>query len=389
MDQQTPHEKHAIIFRQFLVSWIVLMTMSASMINAKCSFEAIFAFGDSNTDTGGFFAAFPSQPSPNGMTYFSRPTGRPSDGRLYIDFLTQALGLPFLSPYLQSVGSDFRHGVNFATSASTVLQPNTSLFVSGVSPFYLAVQINQMKHFKARVEEFKSQGQTNLPQPDIFGKALYVIYIGQNDFTGFAGSAGAGGVKQVEPQIVSHITSAVKDLYRMGGRTFMVLNLAPVGCFPAYLEHLPHAGSDIDQSGCMASYNNAVKEYNSLLKAGLEQARQELSDANLLYVDTNSVLLELFTNPTSHGTSYGTTACCGYGGGSYNFNQHIFCGYSKVIEGRKATASACGDPQNYVIWDGVHLTEAANKMMAYAILSGSYFEPAFSLNNYCDIQPIG
>lgn len=70
----------------------------------------------------------------------------------------QALGLPFLSPYLQSIGSDYKHGVNFATSASPVLQPNTSLFATGVSPFYLAVQINQMKQFKARVEEFKSQG---------------------------------------------------------------------------------------------------------------------------------------------------------------------------------------------------------------------------------------
>lgn len=84
----------------------------------------------------------------------------------------------------------------------------------------------------------------------------------------------------------------------------MVLNLAPVGCYPTYLANLPHAGSDIDQSGCMSSYNNAVNEYNSLLKAGLEQTRQELSnDANVLYVDTSSVLLELFKNPTSHGSS--------------------------------------------------------------------------------------
>lgn len=84
---------------------------------------------------------------------------------------------------------------------------------------------------------------------------------------------------------------------------FMVLNLAPVGCYPAFLVQLPHAGSDLDQSGCMTSYNNAVQDYNSLLKAGLEQARQELSDANLLYVVTFSMILELFKNPKSHGTS--------------------------------------------------------------------------------------
>lgn len=70
----------------------------------------------------------------------------------------QALGLPFLSPYLQSLGSDYKHGVNFATSASTVLQPNTSLFVSGISPFSLNIQINQMKQFKAKVDELHSSG---------------------------------------------------------------------------------------------------------------------------------------------------------------------------------------------------------------------------------------
>lgn len=68
----------------------------------------------------------------------------------------QALGLPFLSPYLQSIGSDYRHGANYATLASTVLLPNTSLFVTGISPFSLAIQLNQMKEFKARVDEFHS-----------------------------------------------------------------------------------------------------------------------------------------------------------------------------------------------------------------------------------------
>jgi len=52
-----------------------------------CDFEAIFNFGDSNSDTGGFHAAFPAQPSPYGMTYFKKPVGRASDGRLIVDFL--------------------------------------------------------------------------------------------------------------------------------------------------------------------------------------------------------------------------------------------------------------------------------------------------------------
>jgi len=53
----------------------------------KCDFGGIFNFGDSNSDTGGFHSAFPAQPGPYGMTFFEKPVGRASDGRLILDFL--------------------------------------------------------------------------------------------------------------------------------------------------------------------------------------------------------------------------------------------------------------------------------------------------------------
>jgi hypothetical protein len=55
--------------------------------NGECDFKAIFNFGDSNSDTGGFYAAFPAETGPYGMTYFNKPDGRASDGRLVIDFI--------------------------------------------------------------------------------------------------------------------------------------------------------------------------------------------------------------------------------------------------------------------------------------------------------------
>ena len=53
----------------------------------SCEFPAIFNFGDSNSDTGGFVASFPPLNSPYGETYFHMPAGRFSDGRLIIDFI--------------------------------------------------------------------------------------------------------------------------------------------------------------------------------------------------------------------------------------------------------------------------------------------------------------
>ncbi|XP_043709155.1 GDSL esterase/lipase At4g01130 [Telopea speciosissima] len=370
---------------------VVILPMLVSFSESKCDeFSAIFNFGDSNSDTGGFWAAFPAQSGPFGMTYFKKPAGRASDGRLIIDFLAQALGIPFLSPYLQSIGSDFRHGANFATLASTVLLPNTSLFVTGISPFSLAIQLNQMKEFKVRVDELYSTDapvSVHLPSPDVFGKSLYTFYIGQNDFTSNLAAIGIEGVKHYLPQVTTQIAGTIQELYELGGRTFFVLNLAPIGCYPAFIVELPHNSSDLDMYGCMVSYNNAVSDYNNMLRDTLRQTREALPNASIVYVDIHSIMLELFRHPTLHGLMYGTKACCGYGGGAYNFNPKVYCGNRKEINGSIATASACDDPHNYVSWDGIHATDATNKLVTWAILNGSYFEPPFPIYEICDLEP--
>nr|BAX25135.1 putative lanatoside 15'-O-acetylesterase [Oryza brachyantha] len=343
----------------------------------QCKFRAVFNFGDSNSDTGGFWAAFPAQQAPFGMTYFRRPAGRASDGRLVIDFLG--------TPYLQSVGSDYRRGANFATLASTALQPNTSLFVTGTSPFFLGVQLNQMKEL--RTKALRSNGNNaQLPAPDVLSNSLYTIDIGQNDLTSNLGSQSIETVKQSLPSVVSQITST--ELYSIGARNIMVFNMAPIGCYPAFLTKLPHTSNDMDGFGCMKTYNSAVTYYNELLNTSLAEVRKKLQDASIVYANKHAVTLELFRHPKAHGLKYGTKACCGYGDGAYNFNPDVYCGSSKVLNGQTTSAKACADPQNYVSWDGIHGTEAANKIIASSLMSGSYSYPPFDLSKLCKLQPI-
>ncbi|KAK9910255.1 hypothetical protein M0R45_034223 [Rubus argutus] len=362
----------ALVLQKLLLVWTIMVATLSCSSHSKCEFEAIFNFGDSNSDTGGFWAAFPAQSRPFGMTYFKKPTGRATDGRLIVDFLAQALGLPFLSPYLQSIGSDYKTW--------------SKLCDLGINP----IQLNQMKAFKTQVEEFHrssdKQEPKKLPSPDIFGKSLYTFYIGQNDFTSNLAAIGVGGVKQYLPQVVSQIAGTIKEIYALGGRTFLVLNLAPVGCYPSFLVGLPR--SELDAFGCSISYNNAVQDYNNMLKETLAQTRGSLPNASLIYVDTSSVLLELFRHPTIHGLKYGIKSCCGHGGGAYNYDRQVYCGNTKVINGSTVTATACGDPYNYVSWDGIHATEAANKLLTWAILNGTYFDPPFPLHQLCDLYPI-
>ncbi|MED6111290.1 hypothetical protein PIB30_051144 [Stylosanthes scabra] len=378
------------VWKFLLGVWMVMIGTLIGSSDSLCEFEGIFNFGDSNTDTGGFNAAFPAQVSPFGMTFFKKPVGRSSDGRLILDFLAQGLGLPYLSPYLQSIGSDYRHGANFASSASTVLEPTASLDVGGISPFHLAIQLRQLQHFKAIVSEFYEQAQgTNnnkndaysyLPSPDIFSKSIYTFYIGQNDFTSKVSAYGIPSLRESLPQIVSQIDATIREIYAEGGRTFLVFNLGPVGCYPGFLVELPHDPSDVDEFGCIVSYNDIVDDYNNLLRETLTATRENLVGATLIYVDVHSALLQLFRDPTSHGLKHNTRACCGHGGGDYNFEPKIMCG--------NMAASACDDPENYVSWDGIHFTEAANKIVARAILDGSISHPHFPLQQHCDLHPI-
>jgi len=73
-------------FFKLLINCIMISSLISSSYSI-CDFKGIFNFGDSNSDTGGFDSAFPAQPGPYGMTYFKKPVGRSSDGRLIVDFL--------------------------------------------------------------------------------------------------------------------------------------------------------------------------------------------------------------------------------------------------------------------------------------------------------------
>ncbi|KAK7301372.1 hypothetical protein RJT34_12235 [Clitoria ternatea] len=73
-------------------SLVVVFSLATTILNpviaAKgCDFPAIFNFGASNADTGGLAASFRPPPSPYGETFFHRPSGRFSDGRIILDFI--------------------------------------------------------------------------------------------------------------------------------------------------------------------------------------------------------------------------------------------------------------------------------------------------------------
>lgn len=77
----------------------------------------------------------------------------------------ESLGLTHLSAYLNSIGSNFTQGANFATAGSSIRRQNTSLFLSGFSPISLDVQFWEFEQFINRSQlVYNNKGDKRNPK---------------------------------------------------------------------------------------------------------------------------------------------------------------------------------------------------------------------------------
>ncbi|GAB4855671.1 hypothetical protein Ancab_024293 [Ancistrocladus abbreviatus] len=358
-----------LTFSSLLVRWLLALTLPLSVLSQCTTTPVIFNFGDSNSDTGGLAAGLGFQiKHPNGRSFFHRSTGRLSDGRLVIDFLCQSLNSSFLSAYLESLGSNFKNGANFAVVGSSTLPKYV--------PFALNVQVMQFLHFKGRSLELFAAGSKSAISEEGFRSALYMIDIGQNDIAdSFSKNLSYVQVTKRIPLVIAEIRDAVQDLYDQGARNFWIHNTGPLGCLPQKLTLDQNKAGDLDSFGCISSYNAAAKMFNAALQQFIQGMKSALKDATIVYVDVYSIKYDLIANASKYGFSSPLMACCGSGGPPYNYNIKMTCG--------NPGSQACNDGARFINWDGIHCTEAANNIVASKILSGDYSTPRISFDFFC------
>ncbi|XP_047152491.1 GDSL esterase/lipase At1g54790-like isoform X2 [Vigna umbellata] len=358
----------------------VLVSMCLAMSNsAEFKYPAVFNFGDSNSDTGDLAAGLGFQVAPpNGQDYFKIPSGRFCDGRLMVDFLMDAMDLPFLNAYLDSLGlPNFRKGCNFAAAAATIL-PATS---SSLCPFSFGVQVSQFLRFKARALELIAKGRKfdkYVPDENIFEKGLYMFDIGQNDLAGAFYSKTLDQILASIPTILLELEKGIKNLYDQGARYFWIHNTGPLGCLPQNIAKFGTDASKLDELGCVGSHNQAAKIFNLQLHALCTKLQGQYPDSNVTYVDIFSIKSNLISNFSRYGFEQPIMACCGFGGPPLNYDSRVSCGETKTFNGTTITAQACNDSSEYISWDGIHYTETANQYVASQILTGKYSDPPFS-----------
>ncbi|KAF8663353.1 hypothetical protein HU200_055969 [Digitaria exilis] len=245
-------------------------------------YGSIFNFGDSYADTGNnivFFAerslVDPAEGPPYGMTFFGHPTGRYSNGRLIIDFMAEALGVPFVPPFKTYNGS-FRQGANFAVAGATALDASFFSFVTSVAKPYVFnastnVQLGWFDSLKPSLcsNKVKCKG--------FFHKSVFFMgEFGVNDYSFSVFGKNLSQIRSIAPDVVKVISTATEE----GAKTVVVPGIPPIGCAPSNLALFPNAdpASYDPQTGCLKQLNDLAIYHNSLLQEAIKNVQTKHKD---------------------------------------------------------------------------------------------------------------
>ncbi|KAK7861526.1 gdsl esterase/lipase [Quercus suber] len=330
-------------------------------VDFKGCFNKVYAFGDSDTDTGnahnlGFLKSFISTLfshawSPYCSSENSKLSGyRLSNGRLLIDFLCEALNIPHLSAYKDS-STNFSSGANFAIAGSTALSSNLfGQFNFGnplmwkPNPENILTQIDWFHNF---VGERECQGKDEAACKSELGNALFWIgEIGGNDY---ALNVGIG-------------------LLDKGAKFLVVQGLPPIGCLPLQLATCP--SNDRDQNGCSASANLVIKGHNNLLQKRLDEIRMQHKDSMILFIDYYNAFTTILKKHSQYQFEEPFKACCGAGGGPFNYQPNLLCGAFGT--------STCKNSSTHINFDGVHLTENMHQHLSDLFFNQGFCTPSFA-----------
>ncbi|XP_074578194.1 GDSL esterase/lipase At5g45910-like [Curcuma longa] len=346
--------------------FLLLLLLSTFLLpSSSHHYNALFNFGDSMSDTGNVRIGR----LPYGMTFFGRATGRCSDGRLVIDFIAQDLGFPLLPPSNERE-SNFSKGANFAWVAATTLGfdffnergLSKGLWVNAS----IYIQVDRFEKLLPSI-----CGATQDCR-DFLGKSLFVVgEFGGNDYsTALFFGRSVDEVTTFVPHVVHAISDGVERLIGLGAADIIVPGLLPVGCFPLYLSNY-HTADPQDygpKTGCSRRYNALSWLHNVQLRRALDDLRQKHPAISIRYADFYSQIFDFAINPLKYGFTAGALrTCCGNGGGLYNYDQGRRCndkGYT-----------VCENISTHVNWDGIHMTEAAHRVIANGWLYGPYVNP--------------
>lgn len=250
----------------FLGSW-------ANLDAASIPFSRIVVFGDSLSDTGNFYQLTGGHVPP--PPYFD---GRFSNGRLWIEYLAEDLGL-------QVLPED-----NYAVAGATTGHDNSNNGLLGL----------QYPGLQDQVSEFLSSHEDGGADP----AALYVVWAGANDF--FVLLQSGGSPTDLIANGVNNVAHAIASLRGAGARQIVVVNVPDLGITPFGI----NSGINGQISLLCGAYNQALEAtLDGLATGGIPTIR----------VDAFATLRAMVDSPAFFGFTNVTAAFLAIGGDPSEF----------------------------------------------------------------------
>ncbi|XP_020597386.1 LOW QUALITY PROTEIN: GDSL esterase/lipase At5g03980-like [Phalaenopsis equestris] len=288
-----------------------------------------------------------------------------------------ALNLSLINPYMDKT-SKFDDGVNFAVAGATALDVPFFMSNDVIMPYAASSIGIQLSWFNTHLSSVCSTREECSKKLE---RTLFLLgEIGGNDYSfAFYQGKSIEDVATFVPQVVQLIVDAVKHVIEAGAVHIIVPGNFPIGCFPSFLVNYKGKGAKVyDRNNCIKELNTFSQVHNKKLQKALESLGEAYPHANILYSDYYQAFMNLIDKASILGFDESSLlkSCCG-GGGQYNFDINMICGMPG--------AWPCSDPSKYISWDGIHLTQAAYKNMAQALLTNLYSQPP-SFRKYGSVE---
>ncbi len=301
---------------------------SFSMLHAG-SIDAIYAFGDSLSDVGNVFAAtsHPGPPIP-GAPYVN---GQFTNGNVWVQDLASGLGLAPLTPSLLG-GTDYAYGTG----------------ETGVTAFNTSAPGTDLLGPAGQLAQFQAVHATADPN------ALYTIWIGSNDLTDILANAAPAQYAADLGTVAVNIDTAISNLASIGAKNFLVVTVPDLGDTPEAL-----AAGPLASAGASA----ISKAFDTTLVQGAAPFIPSLStlatldSIDISVLDTYSLLDAIVAHPAAFGFTNVTQPCLT---GEVNYSG----------------GTPCATPNQYLFWDQLHPTAAADLLVADRALGLVTPEPA-------------
>ncbi|KAK7245599.1 hypothetical protein RIF29_40446 [Crotalaria pallida] len=345
------------ITKKWLVLPLLLLAancMQSYRVHGEPKVPCLFIFGDSLSDSGNnnnLPTAAKANYKPYGIDFITGPTGRFTNGRNAIDFITQFLGFEdLIPPFANTSDSDILKGVNYASGSAGIRVESGMQLGARIS---LEFQLVNHRIIVSRIAA-KLGGLDKALQ--YLNKCLYYVNIGGNDYINnyflpqFYPTSLIYTVEQYTQTLINSLSLQLQALHDVGARKHVLVGIGFIGCTPRAISTNGVNGS------CVPEQNAAALIFNGKLKSLVDQFNSKYSaDSKFIFINSTAGTLD-----PSLGFTVTSASCC-----------------PTRADGQCApNQTPCQNRNQYVFYDQFHPTEAVNLFTAIGSYNAS--NPAFT-----------